>query len=69
MTTIEECENNTDNVFEFDIGIKRSEILNGQDPTQFIVTFHTTQQDADDLTNPQPDLFTNTVNPQEISLQ
>ncbi|MDG1660185.1 MAG: choice-of-anchor L domain-containing protein [Winogradskyella sp.] len=66
ITTIEECENNTDNVFEFDIGIKRSEILNGQDPTQFIVTFHTTQQDADDLTNPQPDLFTNTVNPQEI---
>ncbi|WP_296378672.1 choice-of-anchor L domain-containing protein [Winogradskyella sp.] len=66
VITIEECENNTDNVFDFDIGIKRDEILNGQDPTQFIVTFHETQQDADDLANPLPDIFTNTVNPQEI---
>ena len=67
VTTIEECENNTDNIFDFDIGVKRDEILNGQDPTQFIVTFHTSQLDADNLTNPQPDTFTNTLsNPQEV---
>ncbi len=67
VTPIEECENGTDGVFTFNIGEKRPEILNGQDPNQFIVTFHLSQADADNLTNPQPDSIENTIsNPQEI---
>lgn len=66
VSTLEECENETDGIFTFNLDEKREEILNGQDPTQFIVTFHTLQMDADNLNNPQPDAFTNTVNPQEI---
>ncbi|MBT8245007.1 MAG: T9SS type B sorting domain-containing protein [Winogradskyella sp.] len=66
VTPFEECENGTDGFFDFDLNEKRDEILNGQDPAQFIVTFYISQQDANDLTNPQPDIFTNTVNPQEV---
>ncbi|TCK67544.1 gliding motility-associated-like protein [Winogradskyella wandonensis] len=66
VSRIEECENGTDGFFDFDLDSKRAEILNGQDASQFSVTFHLTQIDADNLANPQPDTFTNTVNPQEI---
>ncbi|MFD1062300.1 choice-of-anchor L domain-containing protein [Winogradskyella litorisediminis] len=66
VSPLEECENGTDFVFTFDLGEKRDEILNGQDPTQFDVTFHISQADADNLNNPQPDMFENTANPQEI---
>ena len=66
VSSILECENGTDGFFDFDLGQKRDEILNGQDPSQFTVSFHVSQTDADNLSNPQPDIFTNTVNPQEI---
>ncbi|SHG67764.1 choice-of-anchor L domain-containing protein [Winogradskyella jejuensis] len=66
VTPLEECEVNTDFIFDFNLGDKRDEILNGQDPAMFNVTFHINQLDADNLANPQPDLFTNTVDPQEI---
>lgn len=66
VLTLEACENGTDGIFTFDLDEKRDEILNGQDPSQFNVTFHINQNDADNLNNPQPDMFTNTVNPQEI---
>ncbi|RNC84293.1 MAG: gliding motility-associated C-terminal domain-containing protein [Winogradskyella sp.] len=61
---IEECENNTDGFFEFDLTQRRDDILNGQDPLLFNVTYHTTQQGADnlDLTEvPDPSAFTNTI--------
>jgi len=64
---LEQCENGTDGFFDFDLGPKRDEILDGRDATVFEVTFHLTQQDADDLLNPQPDAFTNTqINSQTI---
>ncbi|WP_299113648.1 T9SS type B sorting domain-containing protein [uncultured Winogradskyella sp.] len=70
IAPIEECENNTDGFFTFDLTQRRDEILNGQDPTLFNVTYHTTQLGADnlDLTEiPDPSAFVNTVmNSQEI---
>ncbi|GGI58203.1 hypothetical protein GCM10011444_25120 [Winogradskyella haliclonae] len=61
-----ECENNTDFIFDFDLDTKIDEILNGQDPMNFTVSYHETQLDADNLTNPLPSLYTNTSNPQPI---
>ncbi|MDO1502451.1 choice-of-anchor L domain-containing protein [Winogradskyella maritima] len=66
VTDLMECENNTDGVFEFDLESKTNEILNGQDPTIFTVTYHETQAEADDLMNPLSSPFTNTINPQPI---
>ena len=66
ITPLDACENATDGVFDFDLDSKREEILNGQDPAIFDVTFHLTQLDADNLANPQPNIITNTLNPQEI---
>ncbi|GGI56586.1 choice-of-anchor L domain-containing protein [Winogradskyella haliclonae] len=64
ISPIEECENNTDGFFTFNLTQRRDEILNGQDPTLFNVTYHTTQLGADnsDLTEiPDPSAFVNTV--------
>ncbi|WP_299115087.1 T9SS type B sorting domain-containing protein [uncultured Winogradskyella sp.] len=66
VTDFFECENNTDFFFDFDLDTKTLEILNGQDPLQFTVTYHETQLDADNLTNPLPSLYTNTSSPQPI---
>jgi len=69
VTTVSDfivCENNTDFVFDFDLDSKIPEILNGQDPNIFQVTFHESQLEADDLLNPQTSPYTNTSNPQQI---
>jgi len=42
------------------------EILNGQDPSQFILTYHGSESDAELGINPLPNIYTNIVNPQEI---
>jgi gliding motility-associated-like protein len=61
-----ECENNTDFIFDFDLETKTDEILNGQDPTQFTVTYHDSQADADNLVDALTSPYTNTSNPQQI---
>lgn len=61
-----ECENNTDFFFDFDLETKTDEILNGQDPMQFTVTYHESQLEADNLTNPLVSPYTNTSSPQPI---
>ncbi|SHH31052.1 T9SS type B sorting domain-containing protein [Winogradskyella jejuensis] len=67
VTDFFECENNTDFVFGFDLESKTDEILNGQDPMEFTVTYHETQLDADNLTNPLASPYENTIsNPQPI---
>lgn len=66
IETLQECENGTDGIFDFDLSSKIDEILNGQDPTVFTVSFHINQTDADNLANPLPNTFTNTTNPQPI---
>jgi gliding motility-associated-like protein len=60
------CELNTDGVDEFDLTLKDAEVLNGQDPTEFTVTYHASQEDADDLMNSLVSPYNNTSNPQQI---
>ncbi|MCC1484435.1 T9SS type B sorting domain-containing protein [Winogradskyella sp. E313] len=66
ITDFFECENNTDFIFDFDLSTKTNEILNGQDPSVFAVTYHETQAEADNLTGILPLTYTNTSNPQQI---
>jgi gliding motility-associated-like protein len=60
------CELNNDGFYDFDLTLKDDEILNGQDPALFSVTYHATQQDADDLMNALVSPYTNVTNPQQI---
>jgi gliding motility-associated-like protein len=72
-TTIEDyiiCEANTDGRALFDLTTKIPEILNGQDPAEFTVSFHEVEADAQTGQNaiPQADLtvYRNRTNPQQI---
>ena len=60
------CEDNSTGIYNFNLDSKTSEVLNGQDPNIFLVTYHETQADADNLSNPLSSPFTNTSNPQQI---
>ncbi|MGG5486792.1 T9SS type B sorting domain-containing protein [Gaetbulibacter sp. PBL-D1] len=60
------CEDNTDGFAQFDLTSKDAEVLNGQDPTLFTVSYHATQADADDLMNGLVSPYTNVINPQPI---
>jgi gliding motility-associated-like protein len=60
------CELFNDGVYDFDLTMKDAEVLNGQDPVLFTVTYHATQQDADDLMNALFSPYTNVTNPQQI---
>lgn len=55
-TNIELCDQNNDGVEVFDLTVTTAEILNGQDPSQFEVTFFLTLLDAENntsqITNP-----------------
>ena len=65
INPIEECENSTDGFFTFNLTQKEDEILNGQDPTLFSVTYYTTPQIPGNLDATMqitdPTAFTNTV--------
>ena len=60
------CEDNTDGFFDFDLEIKTAEVLNGQDPAIFAVTYHETQADADGNTAALVSPYTNLSNPQLV---
>ena len=60
------CEINTDGFGEFDLESKTDEILNGQDPTIFVVTYHETVLDAEAAMNALVSPYTNITNPQQI---
>ncbi len=60
------CEDNSTGFYPFDLESKTAEILNGQDPAIFDVTYHETQLDADNLINPISGPYTNLTNPQQI---
>lgn len=60
------CEVNSDGVHQFDLDIKTPEILNGQDPADFAVTYHLSQADASAGNNPLVSPYTNISNPQVI---
>ena len=60
------CEVNADGFNAFNLESKTAEVLNGQDPTIFEVTYHETPADADTGTAPLPSPYTNISNPQTI---
>jgi len=60
------CEDNTDGFFDFDLESKTAEVLNGQDPATFAVTYHETQADADSNTAALVSPYTNLSNPQLV---
>ena len=60
------CEINSDGVHQFDLDSKTVEVLNGQDPADFLVTYHVSQADADLGLNPLVSPYTNVTNPQVI---
>ncbi|WP_179007599.1 T9SS type B sorting domain-containing protein [Winogradskyella forsetii] len=51
---------------QFDLTEMDTEVLDGQDPLNYIVTYYATQEDADDKVNPLPTLYENVTNPQVI---
>ena len=60
------CELFNDGFYDFDLTMKDGEVLNGQDPVVFTVTYHANQQDADDLMNALVSSYTNVTNSQQI---
>jgi gliding motility-associated-like protein len=66
VTDLVACEYNTDGVYEFDLESKTDEVLNGQSPTDFMVTYHETLADAQAGTGDLVSPYTNTDNPQQI---
>ncbi|MDY2588520.1 T9SS type B sorting domain-containing protein [Winogradskyella aquimaris] len=66
VTDFIQCELNTDGSDSFDLTSKDAEVLNGQDPTRYIVTYHSDLADAEAGINALVSPYTNTSNPQEI---
>jgi gliding motility-associated-like protein len=60
------CELNNDGASGFDLTTKDAEVLNGQDPSIFEVTYHVSQADADNLNNALVSPYINVLNPQPI---
>ena len=60
------CELNNDGAAGFDLTTKDAEVLNGQDPSIFEVTYHVSQADADNLNNALVSPYINVSNPQPI---
>ncbi|NNE32636.1 MAG: T9SS type B sorting domain-containing protein [Winogradskyella sp.] len=60
------CELNTDGIDSFDLTTKDEEVLNGQDPSQYIVTYHESLADAEAQMNALVSPYTNLTNPQRI---
>ena len=60
------CEVNTDNVYEFDFDEITVQLLGSQDISNFTVTYHETQQDAEDGLNVLASPYANTASPQQL---
>ncbi len=60
------CDTDTDGLFAFDLSTKDNQVLDGQDPADFSVSYHTTQTDADNALNPIGPNHTNTATPETI---
>ena len=58
------CELNTDGFYDFDLETVTIELLGSQDPANFTVTYHETQEDADNAENALVSPYTNLTNPQ-----
>ncbi len=66
VTDFIQCELNTDGLDSFDLTTKDTEVLNGQDPSQFIVTYHENILDAVSGLNSLVSPYANLSNPQRI---
>ena len=58
-TPLEACDDNNDGFAEFDLTDKDAEILNGQDPLLYIVSYYETLSDAESNTGPLTSPYTN----------
>ena len=62
VSTVEDfiaCEINTDGFYDFDLDTVTAQILGSQDPVNFTVTYHQTQEDADNGENALVSPYTN----------
>ncbi|MCA0133937.1 hypothetical protein LBU54_15200, partial [Winogradskyella sp. D23] len=66
VTDFIRCELGTDGFDAFDLTAKDGEVLGGQDPVQYAVTYHASLTDAQSGTGALASPYTNTSNPQEI---
>lgn len=66
VTDFIQCELNTDGFDSFYLTTKDAEVLNGQDPSQFIVSYHANLIDAESGNNGLVSPYSNTSNPQQI---
>ncbi len=66
VTDIIQCELNTDGFASFDLTSKDADVLNGQDPTQFVVSYHENVLDAETEMNALVSPYINLSNPQQI---
>ena len=66
VTDFIQCELNTDGFDSFDLTSKDDEVLNGQDASQFVVTYHVNIADAQAGMNALVSPYINTSNPQQI---
>ncbi len=60
------CDDDNNDVVNFDFSTQTNAILNGQDPTVYGVTYYTSLANANDVTNGIIGAFENTSNPQTI---
>ena len=66
VTDLIQCELNTDGFDSFELTTKDAEVLNGQDPSQYVVSYHSDLADAESGTNALVSPYTNISNPQRI---
>lgn len=60
------CDTDSDGLYTFDLGQKDIEVLDGQDPAVFTVSYFETQSDADNGNNGIGPNYTNTPSPERI---
>tara|TARA_B110000259_G_C13938688_1_gene371897 strand:- start:148 stop:1041 length:894 start_codon:yes stop_codon:yes gene_type:complete len=62
------CDDDNDGIADFDLTFVKDEILSGQDPSNYNISFHVSQTDAENNTSPVAAnaVYTNLSNPQAI---
>lgn len=60
------CDDNGDGIEEFDLSSMDAFFLNGNNPIDYQITYHETEEDAMNGVNTLPTIYTNVVNPQTL---
>ncbi|MDT0557696.1 choice-of-anchor L domain-containing protein, partial [Ichthyenterobacterium sp. W332] len=66
LVLFDQCDDDNDGFMPFNLSDKNLEVLDGEDPASFNITYHVNQSDADTGSNPLPDGYVNISNPQTI---